>query len=111
MFCSNCGNPLGDTDLFCTKCGTPVRDREPERMIQPVYETAGKPKKKNGWIVAILSSVAVVVLILLFVLIRISDKKVQKSFQNYRVEDGTDTDESDFGDYFSDFEDGEDYSF
>ena len=111
MFCSNCGNPLGDTDLFCAKCGTSVQGRETERMIQPVYETAGKPKKKNGWIVAILSSVAVVVLILLFVLIKISDKKVQKSFQNYRVEDGTDTDESDFGDYFSDFEDGEDYSF
>ncbi|MBO5486942.1 MAG: zinc ribbon domain-containing protein [Eubacterium sp.] len=111
MFCCNCGKPLGDTDLFCANCGAPVQERQPEWMIQPVYETEEKPKKKNGWIVAILSSVAVVVLILLFVLIKISDKKVQKSFQNYRVEDGTDTDESDFGDYFSDFEDGEDYSF
>ena len=111
MFCSNCGNQLGDTDLFCTKCGTPVRDREPERMIQPVYEKAEKNKKKNGWIVAILSSVAVVVLILLFVLIKISNEKVQKSFQNFRVEDGSDTDESDFDDYFGGFEEGEDYSF
>ena len=60
---------------------------------------------------AILSSVAVVVLILLFVLIKISNEKVQKSFQNFRVEDGSDTDESDFDDYFGGFEEGEDYSF
>lgn len=28
MFCSNCRNPLSDTDKFCSNCGTPVEKTE-----------------------------------------------------------------------------------
>ena len=41
MFCTNCGQELGDDELFCTNCGTKVkRDEEPEgEVVESVEPT------------------------------------------------------------------------
>lgn len=33
MFCSHCGQQLGDKDNFCAECGTPVRRPDPTEVI------------------------------------------------------------------------------
>ncbi|MBA9079882.1 zinc-ribbon domain-containing protein [Rufibacter quisquiliarum] len=39
MFCTKCGNAIGESDLFCSKCGTPTnRTEESKTEIQPEAE-------------------------------------------------------------------------
>lgn len=44
MFCSNCGNKIGDGELFCGSCGTRVEDGESNQsgnIVTPVYRNEG----------------------------------------------------------------------
>ena len=48
MFCSKCGNPVGEGDRFCLNCGAPVAGSTPDP--QPVMpSTSLEPKLKMGW--------------------------------------------------------------
>ncbi len=91
MFCSNCGNQLGDQDKFCAKCGTSVRGQIQQPVntseIMPVQQEEKTPvKKKSVWLILSLSVAAVIVLIILFVCVSVSEKRAGNTFKKYRSE-------------------------
>ena len=44
MFCSKCGEKLGENEKFCHKCGTPVYKKQPVDKAEP----AGGYRARDG---------------------------------------------------------------
>lgn len=91
MFCSNCGNQLGEQDKFCAACGAPVR-RESGNFVKTTEESpVSRPerteeKKKTIGLIVAISALALIVLLMLFVFVSVSGKRAERTFEKYKSE-------------------------
>ena len=64
-FCVQCGAKLEENAAFCSKCGAPAGMTEKDSGKAPDKEAAGKEKSGSGKRIAVISVIAVVLLLLL----------------------------------------------
>ncbi len=70
-FCTNCGERLNDEQAFCPNCGTAVKNAavapQPAVSFASPTDTPEKPKKRRGWLIAVICVAAVLLVAVLLV--------------------------------------------